>query len=479
MLVSPFVSRVPSRAPIAARAALRAVTALAALLAAACADRLTATPSDTPDVAPARSALTPQGPSFGVVAADGSYWDGFDFLFSTPGFGTPGGPAWPNHLPTAWKPTDFDVAMHSREPSTWYTPEPFRGMHGTNCAPFQNPEPVNDVRPGDTGSHDVTTYDDMNYRCRNHMMTALKATGYGSIYVTPNALVDFTNGEASIKFAMSTLRTSANDWIDLWITPYDDNLVHPIDMQLAFSTDLQGVPRTAIHIRMVPGQINKSRFEAYWVNNYAEGLLGVINTNGYEKILKPVSTRRDTFELRISRTRTRFGMKKVTSPNEPAASIDWIDVNLGIPWTRGVVQFGHHSMNPTAGGGTPGTWHWDDYKIAPAIPFTIIPTKLTGATRQRFVDSATAGTPVEFERAAPANAFLRFAAIGTGIQFSTDGGATWTDARVQRATLNITSRFRSYWTPIPEGTTAVLFRNTAAPTQQWFVRDLAIWSLTQ
>jgi len=450
----------------------RGAVTLVALLAAACADRLDPTVPDA-----TRLAAGP--PSRAVVASDGSYWESFNFLFSTlGGFGVPGGEPWPDHAPGPWKPTDFDVVIHSRDASTWYQPEAFRGMHGTNCAPFQNPEPVNDVRPGDTGSHAVATYDDMNYRCRNHMMTAIQATGYGAIYVTPNAMVDFTNGEASIKYAMSTLRMSATDWVDLWITPWADNLVLPIEGMLGITTDLQGPPRTAIHVRMVPGQRNVSRFEVVYVVNGAEATLPARTTSGYESILLPVSTRRDTFELRISTTHIRFGMKKVDSPDEPAASITWVDTPLFLPlaWTRGVVQFGHHSMNPTAGGGSAGTWHWDDFTIAPAVPFSVITTKLAGATRRRYVDAATAATPVEFERAAPADAYLRFAAFGNGIQFSTNGGTTWTVARRQPAMIDRADRFRSYWTPIPAGTTKVLFRRTGN-TGVWFVNDVAIWSL--
>jgi hypothetical protein len=448
------------------------LTTAVACLALACADPA-APANSTPE---SGSTLVHDPPWHERVDASATYSEGFDFLFSTAGaFGTPGGPPWPAHQPTPWKPTDFDVAIHSRDESTWYQPETFRAMHGTDCSPYQTPEPANAVRHGDLGTHDAVTYDDLNYRCRNHMMTAIKATGYGSIYVTPNAMVDFGAREASIKFALSTLRTSGNDWVDIWITPFADNLTHPIDARLGFTTDLQGVPRTGIHIRMVPGQQRLSRFDAYYVNNHVEMMLPVINTNGYESILTPVSTRRDTFELTISRNRVRFGMKKIASPDGPARSIDWVDVPLSLPWTRGVVQFGHHSMNPQLGGGSAGTWHWDDIKIAPAIPFTTIAPKLDGGTRRRYVDAATAETPVEFERAAPADAYLRFSAFGPNLQFSVDGGATWTNARRQPASLDRADRFRSYWTPIPEGTSSVLIRR-AAGTGPWMVRDLGIWS---
>jgi hypothetical protein len=421
------------------------------------------------------SALAPARPSFGLVGADRAYHDGFNFLFDTSG--APLAANWPLHPPTPWKPTDFDVAIHSRDQATWYTPEPFRAAHGTGCQPLQNPEPVNDVRTGDTGSHAVASYDDMNYRCRNHMMTAINASGYGAVYLTPNAMVDFSAGEAVIKFAMSTLRTSARDWVDLWITPWDDNLKLPLDGSLGVGTDLQGPPRTALHVRMT-SEWNRTRFEAYFVNNFNEGRLPVVSTAGYESILLPVSTRRDTFELRLSASRVRFGMKKLASPNGPAASLTWVDAAVRLPFTRGVVQFGHHSMNPTSGGGSPNTWHWDDFTIAPAVPFTIITPKLVGGTRVRYVNAATAAAPVEFERAAPAAAFLRFAAFGTGIQVSFDGGATWSDARRQPALFDRPERFRSYWSPVPARVSSVRFRQNGAAPANWLVRDVTIWSQT-
>ena len=457
------------RIPGPLRTSARRVVALAApLLAAACAD------SRLPTEARPTVAAAEASPLFGVVDGAGNYWDGFNFLVSSSGpFGTPGGPPWPDHAPAPWRPTDFDVAIHSRDPNTWYAPEPFRAMHGTNCAPYQNPEPVNDVRPGDMGTHAVSTYEDMNYRCRNHMMTALKSSGYAAIYLTPNAMVDFGGREASVKFAVSTLRTSPRDWWDLWLTPYEDNLALPVDGSLAAGTDLQGPPPRAVHIRMAadPG---RSRFELYVVNNYGEGRMPVLTTNGYESILLPVSTRRDTFELKISNTRIRFGMKKVASANEPAGAINWIDVPVRLKWTRGVLQWGHHSQQVDSA----GTWHWDDFTIAPAVPFSIITSVAPGGVgRVRYVDSATAATPVTFQRPAPAAANLRFAAYGSGIQVSYDGGSTWANARVQPAALNRTDRFRSYWTPVPPGTSSVRFRRNPAVAGTWIVKDMTIWSL--
>lgn len=460
------------------RARIRsALVAAVAALVAACADRS----SPTSPVAGADVVPPSERPSLAMVA-NGSFRETFNFPEAqvlNPGTGRPD---WALVAPAPWRPTDFDVTVHSRDPETWYRPERFRAMHGTRCQPFQTPEPANAVQAGDLGSHEVHAYEDLNYRCRNHMMTAIQASGYGMIYVTPNALVDFGGGEAVVKFALSTLRTSGRDWVDLWITPWEDNLKLPLDAHLP---DVQGPPRRAIHVRMT-AEKSRSAFEAYYVDDFREVKLPVADAAGYERILRPVSTRRDTFELRISRTRLRFGMSKLASPNEPAGSMRWIDTPIpALSWTRGVLQFGHHSFNPALDGGTAGTWHWDDFALSPAVPFTII-----NASR-RYVDQASARARVDFPRPAPANARLRFAAWGEDIQVSVDGGRTWSDARRQRARFDRDDRFHSYWTPVPAGTSSVLFRSgdaddddedtddeDGAGAGRWIVRDIAIWSLT-
>lgn len=443
--------------------AIATATLAAAALAAACAD--------SPVAPAARSAATGR-PAYALLA-NGGYWESFNFAGAQVLDSAGNFVSWANVAPAAWRPADFDVAIHSRDQSTWYNPEGFRAMHGTMCQPYQAPEPADTVRAGDGGSHAVATYDEMNYRCRNHMMTALRSAGYGMIYVTPNAMVDFTAGEASVKFALSTLRTSGRDWVDLWVTPWDDNLKLPLDAGLP---DMQGPPRRAIHLRMT-AELTRSAFEAYLVSDFKETKLASATAAGYESILTPVSTRRDTFELKISRTHLSFGMKKLESPDGPAARITWIDTPIPtLPVTRGVLQFGHHSFNPALAAdpalpaGVGGTWHWDDFQIAPAAPFTIV-TPAAGSLR--YADAAH--PTVTFAKAAPDQAYLRFAAYGDGLQVSTDG-VKWAPAVRQAEGANTAGRFHSYWTPVRAGATAVQFRTGGRAAGTWFVSDVTVWS---
>jgi hypothetical protein len=73
-------------------------------------------------------------------------------------------------------------------------------------------------------------------------MTAIAADGYGVIYLTPNQLVDFSVGEATVAFDVSTLRLSHRDWIDLWITPYADILQPPPKTGYPTLTVSHGMP---------------------------------------------------------------------------------------------------------------------------------------------------------------------------------------------------------------------------------------------
>jgi hypothetical protein len=358
--------------------------------------------------------------------------------------------------PAPWRPADWAIVRHARDRAAWYDMEPMAAWHhGTTC----NPPPL---------THTVSSYDESVFLCRNHMMTAVNAGGYAVTYLTPNRMVDFSSG-AVVRFDVATLRASHKDWVDLWVTPYEDNLVAPLDDDLP---DLQGEPQRAIHLRMT-SERNRSAFEAFRVDGHAAVRLPSATARGYEEAFAAVglttsATRRDTFELHLSPTRIRFGM--------PRYGLWWVDAPVsGLGWTRGVVQIGHHSFNPQAGNGGPTTWHWDNVGIAPAVRFTIL-----NASR-RYVDAATAGQPVTFPRGAPAGSHLRFAAYGAGTDISVDGGRTWSAARRQVEEHERPNRFPSYWTPVPTGTASVLFRPTAdegkgKKTEEWFVRDISIWS---
>src|SRR5712692_1146936 len=288
--------------------------------------------------------------------------------------------------PQPWRPLDWDVTIHSRDPSTWHALEPMPAMHGHDCAP-------------PPATHAVAIYAEAVFLCNGHLMTALNANGYGVIYLTPGHLVDFSAGEASIRFDLSTQRTSPRDWIDLWVSPYAEHLQLPLE---AWLPDLSGPPAHAVHVKM-ESLHGTTPFKGFVYRDFVEQDLGGDAATGYESVLVPSATRRDTFELRLSRTHVQFGM--------PAYDLWWVDAEIAdLGWEQGVVQLGHHSYQPTRNCADcgPNTWHWDNVAISSAVPFTML------RADRRYVDSATEPA-LRFPAPAPEDARLRFAAVGRDI----------------------------------------------------------------
>jgi len=215
-----------------------------------------------------------------------------------------------------------------------------------------------------------------------------------------------------------------------------------------------------------------SVFKAFAVRDFRVDELPTSNRS-YESFLDVSATRRDTFELHLSRTHLAFGM--------PSFGHQWVDTEIApLSWASGVVQLGHHTYNPTKGtggnsgggpgAGAPNTWHWDNVHISPAFPFTLL-------AGDRRVINETTSPEVAFPGASPDGAHLRFMGIGDDLQVSFDRGATWQPAVKQRMRKEADEHFKSYWTPIPTGVERVLFRGSDAWFGPWMVRDISIWAL--
>lgn len=350
--------------------------------------------------------------------------------------------------PQPWNPLNWDVTVHSRDVDTWNQLETMAAMHGPDCAP-------------PPATHQMSAYEDAAFQCRDHMMTAINASGYGAVYLTPNQLADFSQGEAVIRWDMSTLRTSGRDWVDLWISPFDEQLQLPLELEV----DLSGPPRNAVQIRM---DLSRNAFTASIYRDFKEVTVeGEFSLQDYDSFLTPDAKRRDTFEVRMSRTHLSVGM--------PGYNFKWIDNEIpDLGWSQGVVQFGHHSYNPSkdcSGPCGPNTWHWDNVQIAPARPFTMI------KANRRFIDSEVSST-VNLARPAPERAHLRFAGIGGSLEVSFDAGKTWQPAQIQAQDTEFfkDEHFRSYWTPIPPGTQQVRFRGQEWWGGSWYIRDISVWA---
>jgi hypothetical protein len=353
--------------------------------------------------------------------------------------------------PQPWTSSEWDITVHSRDRHTFLDLERMDAHHGSQCEP-----PL--------ATHSISAYPDAVFQCKNHMMTAINAEGYGLIYLTPAYQVDFTDGTATIRFDMSTFRSSQRDWISIYISPMEDHLQLALEDWLP---DLSGEPKRAVKVKM---DIGNNQFFVEVVKGHNPSRVREHQRGSYEDFLTPSAATRTTFELQISRTHLKFGA--------PEYDFWWVDTDIEpLDWTVGVVQFGHHSYNPEkdfpsncpSGSCTANTWHWDNISIEPAQPFMMIHAD------RRFADAAS-GAIVNFESPAPENAFLRFSGIGQNMEVSFDGGNTWKAAQIQPQTRHLEENFWSYFTPIPQGVASVQFRAGSWYGNPWHVRNLSIWA---
>ena len=96
--------------------------------------------------------------------------------------------------PQTWHPTDWDMQVNIADS--------YRG-DGTSMPLMQAHHGPDCGAPPAT--HPITRLEDAVFVCKDHMMTSITG-GYGQIVLTPNAMVDFTDGEAVVTFDMSTFR---------------------------------------------------------------------------------------------------------------------------------------------------------------------------------------------------------------------------------------------------------------------------------
>ena len=431
------------------------VAASASLLASACTGQTAAPTHPTPtEVPPAAGPSNPDGAGGAVSAAPGhgdclplgGTFDPATATFIADFTADPAAPK-PACPSSAW-----DIQLHFRDQSAWLAPHPFDAHHGPGCDSPNDPH---------AGHHRVTENADLVFFCRDHVMTAIDGGEYGMIYLTPAAMVDFSDGEATITFDMSTFRSSNRDWIDLWITPFDENLALPLDEEFP---DAQGNPMNAIHIRMDGSGSDAPLDGAFRLMVIRDGRVeDHTNTwNPYNTFLETDRARRDTFELKVSRTSVELSMPGYSQPLQFGTFKD-----LG--WSTGVVQFGHHSYNPRKDGGVPNTWHWDNVSIAPAVPFTIVPLteEYTGEASARMALPEPAGD----------GTFLRFTAQGR-VHLSFDGGQFSVVSPRASSLQHRPETFSSYMVPVPKGTTRVDIQLDADDwlPPPYFARGFALWS---
>jgi hypothetical protein len=363
-----------------------------------------------------------------------------------------GTPSAPQNFVTHTESADWDIQVHSRDWQTWDNIDDMNAQHGADCSA----PPV---------THSVTAYEDMVFVCNNHVMTALNGKGYSLIYLTPNKMVDFSSGPAVIQWEQSTEFMSHRDWTDLWVTPWDDQLVHPL---VWHKPDLNGEPCNSLHLD-TDGSQRLLRMDQF-INcvGYNESAPSASTETLHDGITSGTnqSATRQTFKLTISTTHFKF--ERLVSATAPAKVYMDEDFNNALTWTKGIVQFGHHSYSPEKDCGSnpcqPGTWHWDNVDISPKQDFTII------KAQQR----VTTGGTVHFDAAAPVNSVLRFSAVGN-VFVNGNFLAPMPNADGEPKAWGM---FDNYMMPIAQGTTSVAFSFTNPGYACCRAKDMAIFSLT-
>lgn len=375
--------------------------------------------------------------------------------------------------PVVFESPNWDVALMTRDRSSWVNVNPGNiADHGADCSP-------------PPASRTIQLLEETVFRCKHHLMTAMNEDSFGVVTLTPNHMLDLTAAESRVSFDLSTARKGGYDWIEIMLTPYDDNLVHPASdfWQVA------GPPRNAIQIAMTPGTDNNFTLikyangsaETYQFCDRCDGVDFWTSYGTSQLPLVPDKKRRENFELLITDDgRISFGVKNYFNGVDTSQSFLWLDeVDISpLNWTTAVVQLQHFSFNPTNNCGNTScdgeTWHWDNVEIEPAVAFTIIPST------QRYVDpQLNTNTRVQFQSVSAENSHVRFSAIGHDMELSVDGGATWQLARLQNNAENspaLEGRFRNYFHPIPAGISEVEFRGAQWWGGDWHVRDISIWA---
>jgi hypothetical protein len=409
-----------------------------------------------------------------------------------------------NDLPPAGKDgPNFDCISHVRSPSA--TPPSMQAQHGADCSGYPN-------------THATATYENTFFLCNGHVMTAIFSQGYGEAVMTPNHLVDISGGTATVQYTVSARRTSFRDWYDIWFTPFAENLLLPIDGGHA-GVDLQGPPKDGFHIILQQTACHNGQAgTSFVVEEMVNYVRMAIKSNTYQCVEELVSVGAGPdpknvvpYEIAFNATNITFKLTEPAAGITPGSTFTFANKAVfptSLSSTQYVFQITHHSYNPakdcTPGGGymgeidcTPNTWHWGKtttikgvtypgLQISPAVPFTLDKANLdffTGA------GNAIAVQAVSFNTATPSGAHLRFSALGNvtttcanstlacGVSF--DGGATWHGAAPQAQSFNDTSKFSSYWTPIPAGLTSALIRISGPVGNAGvgsMVADPAVWA---
>jgi hypothetical protein len=340
--------------------------------------------------------------------------------------------------PTAWSSPIWDIAVHDR---TDGAKNVMHAHHDDMCGP-------------PPASHVISSTTDAVYLCRDHLMTALTSSdpGYAALYLTPAAMVDWSAGPATVEFDVSTGRTTKRDWIDVWLTPWEQNAVLPAEPG---TPDLNGPPREALHFRLT------NEF-AWSVWQFPQGKK--LSQNDWKNLPVPFShNQRDRFIITLGPQAITVHYLNVVT--RVMTEVERIPYPADLQFRRAVVQFGHHSYTPdkdcsfmSIGACGPNTWHWDNVRLSSAKAF---------ATNKLDAKKLTSPTPAK-------PGWLRFAARGaTEINW----GSGWQAVEPVNGPAQNEGQFASFFLPIPADAKQIQLRGKPTWAGPWRAEHAAIWTL--
>jgi hypothetical protein len=367
---------------------------------------------------------------------------------------------------------DWAVFIHSRNKQ--YQLDSTYAHHGPFCQP-----PISHNGGAGDSSHWVSDFEDAVYYCKNHIMTSIRADGYGLINLVPDHMVHLED-EARISVDVSTMDEagSGRDWFTIMVVPYED--FNPLTAGF-WVPDLSGPARNIIW--METGYNNGRRFTMRMVDNdFNDVELPISNWSALEDYITPSKTTRTTFELRIKPYHIKLGMKLPENHPSGEEYLWWVDTgvdNSGNPihisWTDAMVMLGHYSYNPRKNnGGIENTWHWDNLRIEPAVPFDINQSTRRYADASdpvlTFEDEITIGSRIVFS--AP-----DYTRIADAIRVSLDNGTTWINPqRIPAGSYDPDDTWGPSYAALEviadQPTTSLRFQGIDSPHQQWMVRDV-------
>lgn len=384
----------------------------------------------------------------------------------------------------------------------WFAQPVMQGTYGWDFAP----EPMHAQHSAECGAppaaHMISTYQESVYQCKDHIMTAINppsaGTASGIVTMTPNHMVDLSTGEAIIRVDVSTKSPTTGDWWEIWITPWDDQLIAPTDHWLHHA----GSPREAIQLQVRDFSDGSKRWAHQTYKNYAmqipefvgDGTLAFWKGKDFRALVPVSDTRRDLYEVRVSKSHVKLFVKSPVINNE-LRLVDEFDIPGGFNADAAVVQFLESNYEPELGGkigcsgdpcpvvGEPATWHWDSIEISPAIPY-----KLIGVNEYQIWSGSTSKN-LTFREAAPANARMLFSGWtkGNDPEISFDNGASWQIATAVRppndpqgAGFNGDPDLLTYSIPVPQGKTSAQVRGVSEcpscgiPQRTWAMQNFYI-----